>query len=238
MKGLQLFRSSIAGAALLAASPAAAMINGSPSGLAGHTVRILSAAGTPVCTGVAVGPRHVVTARHCYTGSRSVTAAGKRIRIVAANARGAGINVRGDAIVLTLAQPLPTEITPLAVGQGDGPFVAAGYGTDVESQRNLLGSLQEATLVPAQPNTLVDPAREGSISASACYGDSGGPIVRRSGTGFVLVGIITRASHPHPKRVCGHLTHYAPLYGSDQVVAATEVTPRPRKTRRYRKVRR
>jgi hypothetical protein len=235
---LQFFRSSIAGAALLAATPATAMINGSPSGLAGHTVRIFSAAGVAVCTGVAVGPRHVVTARHCYGGARSVAAAGKRIRIAGASTNGAGVRVRGDAIVLMLREPLPPEITPLAVGSGEGPFVAAGYGTSVEAQRALGASLQEATLVPAQDNTLVDPTRDGAISASACYGDSGGPVVRRSATGFVLVGIITRASHPSPKRVCGHLTHFAPLYGSGQVVATVEEPARPRKTRRYRQVRR
>lgn len=228
----------LAAAALIAATPAVGMIKGSPSGLAGHTVRIFSAAGTAVCTGVAIGPRHVVTARHCYGGSRSVAAAGKRIRIAGASARGAGVSVRGDAIVLTLAQPLPPEITPLAVGQGEGPFIAAGYGTRVEAQRNLGATLLEAILVPAQANTLVDPSRDGAISASACYGDSGGPVVRRSATGYVLVGIITRASHPSPKLVCGHLTHYAPLYGSGQVVAAAEEPARPRKIRRYRQVRR
>jgi trypsin len=228
----------IAAGALVTAAPALAMINGSPSGLAGHTVRILSTSGTAVCTGVAIGPRHVVTARHCYGGSRSVAAAGKRIRIAGAGAAGGGISVRGDAIVLTLAEPLPPDITPLAVGPGEGPFIAAGYGTSVEAQRNLGASLQEATLVPAQGNTLVDPSRNGSISASACYGDSGGPVVRRGATGFVLVGVITRASHPSPRLVCGHLTHYAPLYGSGQVVAATEEAARPRRTRRYRQVRR
>jgi trypsin len=228
----------IAAGALIATSPASSMINGSPSGLAGHTVRILSGAGTAVCTGVALGPRQVVTARHCYAGSRSISAAGKRIRIASAGASGAGVSVRGDAIVLTLAENLPPEITPLAVGAGDGPFIAAGYGTSVEARRNLGASLQEATLVTARGNTLVDPNRNGSISASACYGDSGGPVVRRGPTGYLLVGIITRASHPSPKLVCGHLTHYAPLYGPGHVMAAAEEPARPRRTRRYRQVRR
>jgi hypothetical protein len=235
---LHFTRSLVAAAALLAATPAIAMINGSPSELAGHTVRILSGAGTAVCTGVAVGPRHVVTARHCYAGSRSVSAAGKRIRIAGASTSGAGVSVRGDAVVLMLTENLPAEITPLTVGAGEGRFVAAGYGTSVEAQRALGTSLQEASLVPAQGNTLVDPTRDGAISASACYGDSGGPVVRRGPTGFVLVGIITRASHPSPKRVCGHLTHYVPLYGSGQMVASVEEPARPRKTRRYRQVRR
>jgi hypothetical protein len=235
---LHFTRSLLAAGALMAATPAGAMINGAPSRLAGHTVRILSGAGVAVCTGVAIGPRHVVTARHCYTGSRTVSAAGKRIRIAGASTEGAGVRVRGDAIVLTLREPLPAEITPLAVGAGEGPFVAAGYGTSVEAQRALGATLHEATLVPAQDNTLVDPTRDGAISASACYGDSGGPVVRRNATGYVLVGIISRASHPHPKRVCGHLTHYVPVYGASQVVAAAEEPARPRKTRRYRQVRR
>lgn len=235
--GFQISRTLIAATVLIAASPAIAMINGLPSGLAGYTVRILSG-GAPVCTGVAIGPRHVVTAKHCYSGARFILAAAKRIRIAGASQRAAGIRVRGDAIVLTLAENLPPEITALPVGAGEGPFIAAGYGTSVEAQRNLGASLQEATLVPVQRNTLVDPTRDGAISSSACYGDSGGPVVRRGPAGFVLVGIITRASHPSPKLVCGHLTHYAPLYGSGQVVAADDEPTRPRKTRRYRQVRR
>jgi hypothetical protein len=72
--------------------------------------------------------------------------------------------------------------------------------------------LREARLIAAGPYALVDPNRSGSISASACHGDSGGPVLH----GSVLVGVISRAAHPHPRIACGHLTRWAPI-----VISAT-----------------
>jgi hypothetical protein len=44
-------------------------------------------------------------------------------------------------------------------------------------------------------------------------GDSGGPVLR----GGVLVGVITRAAHPSPRRACGDLTRWAPISVSGNV---------------------
>jgi hypothetical protein len=225
-------------ASVLGTGSAHALIQGSPSELSRHTVRIISKSGTPICSGVAVGPRHVATARHCLARARSVSADGKQIRITGSARAAAGIAVRGDAIVLTLAESLPSTITPLVVGDGDGPFVIAGYGTDVESTRALGAVLHEATVVAAGGNALVDPNRSGLLSPSACYGDSGGPVVRRVGGSYVLVGVISRASHVSPRLVCGQFTHFAPVHASGQVLAAREETPRARKVRHHRQVRR
>ena len=43
----------------------------------------------------------------------------------------------------------------------------------------------------------------------------GGPVLR----GGVLVGIISRASHPSSHLVCGHLTHWVPVTASDSIAA-------------------
>jgi hypothetical protein len=107
-----------------------------------------------------------------------------------------------------------------------------------ESERGAFGSLHEASLVAAGARALVDPNRSGSIGASACFGDSGGPVMR----GGMLVGVITRAAHPSPRIACGHLTRWAAVTvsGSAGEVATASIAedtpaaePRGRKVRRH-----
>ena len=118
------------------------------------------------------------------------------------------LTVSGDAAILRLASPLPADVAVAPIGNGDGEsYIIAGYGTTSEQAPGASGTLHEATLVAEGQYTLVDPDRTGSIGASACFGDSGGPVLR----GGVLVGIITRATHPSPHLACGHLTRWAPL---------------------------
>ena len=142
---------------------------------------------------------------------------------------------------------------PLPVGDGeeDGPFVIAGYGTPSESHRSF-GTLREATLVDSgvERHMLVDPNRTGAISASACFGDSGGPVLRRSGAGYALVGVITRANYPRRPIACGFYTRYAPVSArGGSALAAKEETvegmpasaeasppPRPESRRATRRV--
>jgi len=77
-----------------------------------------------------------------------------------------------------LAEPLSgVSAPPVGVGHGD-TFIIAGYGTPDEHERGAFGALREATLVAAGARALVDPNRTGSIGASACFGDSGGPVMR------------------------------------------------------------
>ena len=86
-----------------------------------------------------------------------------------------------------------------------------------------------------QSRALVDPNRTGSIGASACFGDSGGPVMR----GGMLVGIITRAAHPSPRIACGDLTRWAAISVSGEAVAnaapepaSAADEPQPRRHRR------
>jgi hypothetical protein len=97
--------------------------------------------------------------------------------------------------------------------------------------------LHEASLVAGPGRQLVDPNRSGAISASACFGDSGGPVMR----GGALVGIITRANYPRKRIACGFYTRWAPVTvrGEAQTVAAAdEPASEPRRHRRKRHVRR
>jgi secreted trypsin-like serine protease len=96
--------------------------------------------------------------------------------------------------------------------------------------------LRAATLVAdGNAGALVDPARRG---ASACMGDSGGPVARFDGRRYVLVGIIERASNPSPTRACGDRTHYVSVGGlsawSGTTSAATDAPVRPRRHARAR----
>jgi hypothetical protein len=225
----------VAVALLLAPTDAGAVILGSSSWLGQHTVRIVG--GRARCTGVAVGRSAVVTSAHCLGGGVRVLVDGMAmpvagVRRSTVTETGVRIRVGGDAAILLLRQPLPSSVSGVAVGNGDGGFTIAGYGTTDEGNSGAFGALHEARLVPAGARTLVDPGRQGGIGASACFGDSGGPVMR----GGMLVGVITRASHPSPRIACGHLTHWAPVVAHGHAAPGSfsggiDVAARPPKKR-------
>jgi hypothetical protein len=192
--------------------PAQAIVSGTSSTLVMHMVRVAGPGGVLLCSGTAIDPHHVVTAAHC--GPTSIDIRGRRIGILkraqtATLGDGRVISVVGDALILTLREPLPPTVIPIDIGtQGtDGEFIIAGFGATKESARGRLGPLHQATVVVAQPFRLVAPDRMSEITASACFGDSGGAVLRNG----ALVGIITRTSHPNPALICGYLTHYTPI---------------------------
>jgi len=212
-------------ALFLPAGPAAAVIKGTSSTLGPHVVRIHAG---HVCTGVAIARRVIVTARHCVRGGMRIVAGRVSIGVAGTGQNGTlddgrQVSVTGDAAIVRLAAPLPASVVPVKVGEGDGDhYTIAGYGTANEASRGAVGTLREAKLVAAEPRALVDPNRTGSIGASACFGDSGGPVLR----GGALIGIITRAAHPHPRIACGHLTRWAPVVASE-AAATTAAAPSP-----------
>jgi Trypsin len=202
-------------------SSAAAIVLGSSSGLGAHVVRVIGGGGRLNCSGVVLDKMHVATAAHC--GPRGVMIDGVNIFAVriTQNAKledGRTVSVRGDALILGFREPLPASASPISIGEqgSEGSFTIAGFGATAEAQRGTLGNLHEASVVHHKPWLLVDPRRDSELSASACYGDSGGAVIRNG----ALVGVITRASHPHPSKVCGHLTHYTPI-------VATAAAPLP-----------
>jgi hypothetical protein len=220
-------------------SSADAIVLGSSSGLGAHVVRVIGNGGKLNCSGVVLDKTHVVTAAHC--GARGVmidgvNIFGSRILRSAKLEDGRTVSVRGDVVIIGFRQALPASASPITIGdQGtDGAFTIAGFGATAEAQRGTLGSLHEASVVHHKPWLLVDPRRDSELSASACYGDSGGAVLRNG----ALVGVITRASHPHPNKVCGHLTHYAPIISTAPPPSAetttASVAPQAQPQRRYR----
>ena len=222
-------------ACAMLSTSALAIVFGNPSPLGMHVVRVIGGSGAQ-CSGTVIGRQHVVTAGHC--SAAAVVSDGKYI---AASSRsqnaklsdGRMITVHGDAAILSFRQPLPASVMPIKIGvQGtDGSFTIAGYGTTSEQRWNL-GKLHEAQVVVHVPFKLVVPDRIGDLTASACFGDSGGAVLRNG----ELVGVITRASHPHPAIACGHLTHYAPVVATPLVEYhphdGFEVSAAPRKPQR------
>jgi hypothetical protein len=206
------------------AVPANAVVMGSMSSLGSYTVRLV---GNGYCSGVVIARRVVATAAHCAYGMHVLTDSGSiRVAGITRSALlddGRRVSVSGDGAFLRLAAPLPSGVGPAPVGEGHGDtFTIAGYGTMTESETAAFGSLHEATLVAAGARALVDPHRGGRTGASACFGDSGGPVMR----GGVLVGVITRAAHPSPRIACGDLTRWTPITvsGSAKQVAAVADT--------------
>jgi hypothetical protein len=195
---------------VLTSSDAQAVVRGKQAGgISRHVVKLIGH--NLLCTATVIGRQQALTANHCIEGPGPffvVTSAGK-IAVT-------GHTPSGQATLITLASPLPASAEPIATGdvQGDGSYTIAGYGTAQESARMHSAGLREARLVvDSRYGGLVDPNRRGPISASACMGDSGGPVARFDGRRYVLVGIVERVSNYSGIGACGFLTHYSTFGG-------------------------
>lgn len=217
---------------VLSSSDAHAVMRGNSAGsISRHVVKLVGH--NLLCTATVVGRQTLLTANHCVEGSGPfhVVVGGRQIAVASHSAA-------GQVTQLTLAAPLPSTVVPIATGAAgsDGTYTIAGYGTAHESARMHSAGLREARLVnDSRYNALVDPRRHGAISASACMGDSGGPVAKFDGKRYVLVGIVERVSNYAGIGACGFLTHYSSVSGVSNVASVPEGTTRqvsePRATR-------
>jgi secreted trypsin-like serine protease len=224
---------------LLLSAPAAAIVGGAPT-VAGdaprHTVMILGSRGT-FCTGTAVARDILLTAAHCVTPDAvykflDFDAAHKPLlRDVARIARHPQFSQQTfdanratpDIAVLKLAQPLPADIVPVALGVTRGrvavgdAFVILGYGVSIRGDGKSSGTLRRAGLIAAGvPGNLqirlVDPSTKGeSPGLGACTGDSGGPVFQESGGPLSLFGVLSWSTGPKAGDGCGGFTGVTPL---------------------------
>jgi secreted trypsin-like serine protease len=214
------------GSALLVASAAFiftsgdahAVMRGHGAGsIAKHVVKLVGH--NLLCTATVIARQQLLTANHCVEGSGPffVIAGSARIAV-------ASHSPSGQTTLLTLASPLPSHFVPIAMGSdagNDSGYTIAGYGTAREAERMHSAGLKEARLVAdSRYGGLVDPNRRGPISASACMGDSGGPVAKFDGKRYVLVGIVERVSNYAGIGACGFLTHFSAVSGNSAVASA------------------
>ena len=226
-----------------AVQPALAVVGGVDSrdalGARASTVRVETSRGE-LCTGAVIAPEIVLTAAHCLMGGGSISVVSldtrfrtRRQLVVAVLPHPSfvpGTTPRTqpgtDLALLRLAQPLPRDIEPLTLGSGlwQGETITmAGYGLSAENNKRTARRLRETQLVNAgnytTQNTVkvaVDAENRGETpGAGACRGDSGGPVLRGSGTrSRDLVGIVSWSSGPlktQARRICGGFTAITPV---------------------------
>jgi len=219
---------------LFGSSDAHAVMRGQGAGaISRHVVKLVGH--NLLCSATVIGRQQLLTANHCVEngGPFFVIAGGSRIAVT-------GHSAQGQTVLLTLANPLPASYVPIATGDagGDGTYTIAGYDTAQEASRMHSAGLREARLVTDNKyGALVDPKRRGPISASACMGDSGGPVAKFDGKRYVLVGIVERVSNYAGVGACGFLTHFSAVSGSSSYASApageTRQASEPRAPRRY-----
>lgn len=208
----------LAGLACILPTAAFAITGGKDcsDGIRRHVVQLIGPGGE-YCSGTVVGPRKVVTAAHCFRsnaprkwavvgpdlgkGRKAIPVAAIRIHPAFDRKALMGDARINDIAVVTLAEAVPKGMIPARIGGGalrKGEVTVAGYGGEI---------LREVTLrAKDQPLTSNGNAILAAVGAGACTGDSGGPVFRKAGKGWLLVGVVSWT-----QGACGSITAVTPL---------------------------
>jgi secreted trypsin-like serine protease len=230
--------SRLAAAALLASTPAHAIVGGaatSSDGIARSIVTIVGSRGN-FCSGALIAPRLVLTVAHCvqpgadYRIVEYAADSKPRLQAIRRIAIHPGFNMQtmlahratADVALLEL-EAAPTNQTPAVLGlpqlpiSPGGKFTIAGIGVTIPGDGKSSGKIRTAALVATgKPGTLqirlVDPVGQGGQARlGACTGDSGGPVFEDQQAGPVLIGVISWSTGPNGSAGCGGLTGVTPL---------------------------
>jgi len=225
--------------AVLALSPARAMVGGAPpaTDVAARAVVMILGSGGTACTATAIARDLLLTAAHCvlpgadYKLVASALGEPPLLKDVARIERHPQFDLKrlfghlatADVAVMKLAQPVAAKILPATLGAEEEPvvvgdaFEVAGFGVTVRGDGRTGGTLRAATLVATgQPGTLqirlFDPKTKGdSAGLGACTGDSGSPVFRNKDGRVVVIGVVSWATGPKLGDGCGGLTGVTPL---------------------------
>jgi len=179
---------------ILAAGPAGAVSGGAEVPEDGTTVMVLSSKGG-VCTGIVVAQAAVLTAAHCAAagaehrvhyreGGQPVLAevAGRAVHPGYDAGAVAGRRRSIDLALLRLERPLPGRFRPATLAidapNAGASALLAGYGETAGGGPRSTGTLRALPLTVVEP---YGPSRillwlRAAAGASACRGDSGGPV--------------------------------------------------------------
>jgi MYXO-CTERM domain-containing protein len=199
---------------------------------------VLVAGWTGVCSGVVVAPNLVLTAGHCseidpqgvLVGSVDYSVPDGRWIAIEKLVAYPDWQHSFDVAVIVLAEAV-TGVAPRAIGDGcairDGNELrVVGFGLVDPGGSNASTALESATIRVDDAACTADPACRtaiapdaelvaGGSAATACFGDSGGPLLADGATDAVLLGVVSRAT--------GEAT--APCRGASVYVRADVVAP-------------
>ena len=208
------------------------------AGVRRAVVQIKGPGGTQ-CSGTIISRRLVLTAAHCFLGGRGeyrIRALDPQFHFRYSLADMVAIHPQFDVKALGTNAPLndvallrsstdfPDWLNPVALAAttpDDGEFVdvlAAGYGMNRNHAVASAGTLRQQHFAmldqindPTRLLFLVDRKSTGKhVRNGICRGDSGGPVFRRSGDGYVLAGVIS-AVVAGENIDCGAITAVTPV---------------------------